>query len=159
MLKICLFILMALFSSVSQSATYAGGLIINGETRLILTDTETGVCISIPPNDTLSWLTTSDGLLPVLNFAKNHGMEPRAGEVEREFCQSHGKYYVAKNRTYTTRPMRDENFNKTAHRISVGRECENKMIRPYSSTDTSRGYFFVTNEAEFRGLVVCNKGN
>lgn len=64
---------------------------------------------------------------------------------------------VAKNRDYPDRPMKDSNFLKTNQRIKIGKPCELKMIKPYSTTDSSRGYFFVTNEAGFRGLVICKK--
>lgn len=70
-------------------------------------------------------------------------------------CDCKKKWFVAKNRQYSTRPMRDSGFNKTKNRILIGAECESKMIKEFSKTSRSLGYFFATNKDQFRGLVIC----
>ena len=64
---------------------------------------------------------------------------------------------VAKNRNYPTRPMYEDDFTHANQRIKIGMPCEYIMIKPYSATDNSRGYFYATNETGFRGLVICTK--
>lgn len=140
------------------AAIYAGGLSVDGSTHLIVTDTETRTCVVVSPNTRFSWITEPGQLLPILDFVEKYNISDAVGSAAREFCDSHIKYYVAKNWWFDTRPMRDTMFGKTPHRIAVGRQCENRMIKPYSSTDSSRGYLYATNAAGFRGLVVCKKG-
>ena len=141
------------------AAIYAGGLSVDGDrVQLILTDTETGTCISVlPDGDYFRWITEPGELLPIPVFAEKYNARGGVSAAVRAFCDSHIKYYVAKNWWFSTRPMRNADFGKTSQRITVGRECENKMIKPYSATDSSRGYFYATNAAGFRGLVVCGR--
>lgn len=157
MKKLILLSLLA-FSSTSLVAIYAGGLIVDGETRLIISDSDTERCISILPDADFKWITEPNKLIDLESFILKYNITIRMSERESVFCDSYMKYHVAKNRTYPTRPMRNEFFEKTPHRIGIGNPCESLMIKPYSSTDSSRGYFFATNKDGFRGLTICSKG-
>ncbi|MDH3325149.1 MAG: hypothetical protein OEM38_00365 [Gammaproteobacteria bacterium] len=65
------------------------------------------------------------------------------------------KITVAKNGSRTSRPMRDANFVPTNNRVVTGVECESTLIKSYSATDSTRGYYFVTNAAGYRGIAIC----
>lgn len=131
-----------------------GGIVVNNETRLIYKDTETPVCIIAKPNDSFEWVTEKDILIPVKEFVVKYNVANKLTEKESIFCAKKLPI-VMKNSGHPTRPMYHDNFTKNGSRIVTGAVCENGMIKPYSSIDSSRGYFYATNFVGDRGLVIC----
>ena len=147
-------LLWLIISFEALAALYVGGVVVDDETRLIISDDETGACISVSTGGDFKWITEPGQLTPVLEFVEKYNVHPNL----TEFCNSSVGWHVAVNRIYSTRPMKDENFNKTPERILVNHPCENTMVKPYSSNDDSRGWFFATNAKGYRGLVICDRG-
>lgn len=132
-----------------------GGLVVDSEIKLIIADTTTNTCAAVNPNKDFTWISELGVLIPLQDFKDKYNIPNKLSPEEFAFCQSYIKYRVAPNRDYLTRPMYDELFIKTKHRIKINKPCEPNMIRAYSARDNSRGYFFATNEQGYRGLVIC----
>ena len=132
---------------------YAAGVLDDNGTRaLVISD---GVnCVAVSQGADFNLITTLNEQLPIIEFKKKYNINDITNATLLPYCKT-SVIKVAKNGSYKTRPMRDAAFNKTGNIILIGAPCESEKIKPYSATDTVRGYYFATNAGGFRGLVVC----